>query len=282
MDSIAPSSTDDPQALLRRYGRADDAGIDLAAAALALAALGRPEVTVAPYRSHLRALAADVTAAARQEGLDLAARIHTLNTVLFEEYGYAGDSETYNDLRNADLMSVIDRRRGLPIALGILYIHAARAQGWAIEGVNFPGHFLLRLRAGGATVIVDPFNGGRLRGAADLGKLIKSMEGDDAELRPEHCQPAGNRQMLLRLQNNIKLRLLRDDKLAEAAMVVERMLLIAPEDVTLWYEAGVLQGRIGNLRASITALETLMGLSRGGEAQDMARQLLAETRSRLN
>jgi regulator of sirC expression with transglutaminase-like and TPR domain len=282
MDSIAPSSTDDPQALLRRYGRADDAGIDLAAAALALAALGRPEVTVAPYRSHLRALAADVTAAARQEGLDLAARIHTLNTVLFEEYGYAGDSETYNDLRNADLMSVIDRRRGLPIALGILYIHAARAQGWAIEGVNFPGHFLLRLRAGGASVIVDPFNGGRLRGAADLDKLIKSMEGDDAELRPEHCQPAGNRQMLLRLQNNIKLRLLRDDKLAEAAMVVERMLLIAPEDVTLWYEAGVLQGRIGNLRASITALETLMGLSRGGEAQDMARQLLAETRSRLN
>jgi regulator of sirC expression with transglutaminase-like and TPR domain len=282
MDSIAPSSTDDPQALLRRYGRADDAGIDLAAAALALAALGRPEVTVAPYRSHLRALAADVTAAARQEGLDLAARIHTLNTVLFEEYGYAGDSETYNDLRNADLMSVIDRRRGLPIALGILYIHAARAQGWAIEGVNFPGHFLLRLRADGAAAIVDPFNGGSIRGAADLAKLIKTMAGDDAELRPEHCRPAGNRQMLLRLQNNIKLRLLRDDKLAEAAMVVERMLLIAPEDVTLWYEAGVLQGRIGNLRASITALETLMGLSRGGEAQDMARQLLAETRSRLN
>ena len=60
------------------------------------------------------------------------------------------------------------------------------------------------------------------------------------------------------------------------------MLLIAPEDPTLWYEAGVLQGRIGNLRASIAALETLMGLSRGGEAQDMARQLLAETRSRLN
>lgn len=282
MDSIAPSSTDDPQALLRRYGRADDAGIDLAAAALALAALGRPEVTVAPYRSHLRALAADVTAAARQEGLDLAARIHTLNTVLFQEYGYAGDSDTYNDLRNADLMSVIDRRRGLPIALGILYIHAARAQGWAIEGVNFPGHFLLRLRAGGASVIVDPFNGGRLRGAADLDKLIKSMEGDDAELRPEHCRPAGNRQMLLRLQNNIKLRLLRDDKLAEAAVVVERMLLIAPEDATLWYEAGVLQGKVGNLRASIAALETLAGLSHGGEAQDMARQLLAETKSRLN
>ena len=276
-----PPPTDEPQALLRRYGRSDDDAIDLAAAALALAALGRPDTALTPYRRHLQTLATDV-AAAKTEGLDLAARIHTLNTVLFEEYGYAGDSETYNDLRNADLMSVIDRRRGLPIALGILYIHAARTQGWAIEGINFPGHFLLRLRAGGTAAIVDPFNGGRIRGAADLDKLLKTMEGDDAELRPEHCQPAGNRQMLLRLQNNIKLRLLRDDKLAEAAAVVERMLLIAPDEPDLWHEAGVLQGKIGNLRTSIAALEKLAALSRGGEQQAMARQLLSETKSRLN
>ena len=278
----APLPTDDPQALLRRYGRADDDAIDLADAALALAALSRPDAALAPYRAHLRTLATDVAAAVKSEVRDLAARIHALNTVLFEDYGYAGDSETYNDLRNADLMSVIDRRRGLPIALSILYIHAARAQGWAIEGVNFPGHFLLRLRAGGTAAIVDPFNGGRLRGADDLSKLIKSMAGDDAELQPEHCQPAGNRQMLLRLQNNIKLRLLRDDKLAEAAAVVERMLLIAPDEPDLWHEAGVLQGKIGNLRASVAALEKLAALSRDSEQQGMARQLLAETKVRLN
>ncbi|HUL08095.1 MAG TPA: transglutaminase-like domain-containing protein [Candidatus Acidoferrum sp.] len=274
--------TDDPQDLLRRYGGVDDAEIDLAGAALALAAVGRPGAELAPYREHLRALAADVAVAAKREGHDLSARIHTLNTVLFADYGYAGDSETYNDLRNADLMSVIDRRRGLPIALGILYIHAARAQDWTIEGVNFPGHFLLRMRAGGASAILDPFNGGRIRGAEDLDKLIKSMEGEDAELRPEHCQRAGNRQMLLRLQNNIKLRLLRDEKLAEAAQVVERMLLLAPQEPGLWHEAGVLQGKIGNLRASIAALEKLAALSRDREQHDLARQLLAETRVRLN
>src|SRR5215468_6494414 len=274
--------TDEPQELLRRCGRLDDAAIDLAAAALALAALGRPGVALAPYRRHLQTLAIDVAAAAKREGMDLTARIHTLNTVLFGDYGYAGDSETYNDLRNADLMSVIDRRRGLPIALSILYVHAARAQGWAIEGVNFPGHFLLRMRAGGSAAIIDPFNGGGIRGTEDLSKLIKSMEGADSELRAEHCQPANNRQMLLRLQNNIKLRLLRADKLAEAAVVVERMLLIAPNEPSLWREAGVLQGKIGNLRASIAALEKLAALSADRELQDRARQLLAETKSRLN
>lgn len=281
MEPTSPTA-DDPRELLRRFGRGADAEIDLAAAALALAALGRPQVAAAPYHTHLCALGADVAAAVKSERPDLATRIHALNTVLFEMHRYAGDSQTYNDLRNADLISVIERRRGLPIALGILYIHAARAQGWDIEGVNFPGHFLLRLRVGGTAAIVDPFNGGLVRGAADLDKLIKAMEGEDAKLRPEHCRTASNRQMLLRLQNNIKLRLLRDNKLDDAAAVVERMLLIAPDDPGLWHEAGVLQGKIGNLRAAIAALEKLATLSPGGEYATAAKQLLAETRVRLN
>jgi regulator of sirC expression with transglutaminase-like and TPR domain len=276
------SPADDPQDVLRRCAAIDDAEIDLGAAALAFAALARPDTSVAPYVDHLRALAADVAAAAKAGAPDLTEQIHILNTVLFDAHGYAGDRHTYDDLRNANLMSVIDRRRGLPIALSILYVHAARAQRWRIEGVSFPGHFLLRLRDGGAGVIVDPFNGGRIRSAADLRELIKTMEGDDAELRREHCQPAGNKQMLLRLQNNIKLRLLRDDKLAEAVEVVGHMLLVAPDDPGLLHEAGVLHGRIGNLRAAVAALEKLAALSRGSSDHGKAAQLLAEMKSRLN
>ena len=276
------SPADDPEALLHRCAAIDDGEIDLAAAALAFAALARPEASVAPYLAHLRALAADVAAGARAGASGITEQIHILNTVLFEAHGYAGDRETYDDLRNANLMSVVDRRRGLPIALGILYVHAARAQGWRIEGVNFPGHFLLRLRDGGAGAVIDPFNGGRALGAADLRELIKSMEGEKAELRREHCLTAGNRQMLLRLQNNIKLRLLHDDKPAEAVAVIQHMLLIAPADPALWHEAGVLHGRIGNLRAAVAALERLAALSRGRAEHGKALQLLAETKSQLN
>ena len=276
------SPADDPEALLHRCAAIDDGEIDLAAAALAFAALARPEASVAPYLAHLRALAADVAAGARAGASGITEQIHILNTVLFEAHGYAGDRETYDDLRNANLMSVIDRRRGLPIALAILYVHAARGQGWRIEGINFPGHFLLRLRDGGAGAVIDPFNGGRVLGAADLRELIKGMEGQSAELRGEHCQTAGNRQMLLRLQNNIKLRLLHDDKPAEAVAVVQHMLLIAPDDPALWHEAGILHGRIGNLRAAVAALEKLAALSRGRAEHRKAVQLLAEMKSQLN
>jgi regulator of sirC expression with transglutaminase-like and TPR domain len=279
---IDRSLMNEPHVLLRRYGRAPDDEIDLADAALALAALARPGVPLAPYRHHLRSLATDARALAGANADGLPARIRTINTVLFERHGYAGDQETYNDLRNADLMSVIDRRRGLPVALGILYVHAARAQGWAIEGVNFPGHFLLRLYAGAAAAIVDPFNGGRTCSTGELREILKSMQGADAELRSEHLVAAGNRQMLLRLQNNIKLRQLRDAKPADAVETVERMLLIAPHEAALWHEAGVLHERLGNLRAATAAFERMAALARESAQQEHARSLLAQMKLRLN
>jgi regulator of sirC expression with transglutaminase-like and TPR domain len=271
--------------LLRQIGRRPDADIDLAVAALALAALAQPGTDLAPYNQHLHVLAeevaADVRARAGREP-KLIDRIDALNSVLFDRHGYQGDRLTYNDLQNADLIRVIDRRRGLPIALAILYIHAGRAQGWAIEGVNFPGHFLVRLRRGDQAAIVDPFDAGTMRDTAALRQLLKSLQGEDAELAPEYCQVAGNRLILLRLQNNIKLRLLRDGKHEEALGVVQRMQLVAPEEPGLWYEAGILHGRLGNMRAAIAALENLVALSRDDEQKAAAAQLIAEMKTRLN
>src|SRR3546814_4700292 len=143
--------------------------------------------------------------------------------VLVERYGYRGDGETYDDMVNANLMRVIDRRRGLPVALGILYLHGARAQGWAICGLNFPGHFLLRLDLGAERSIIDPFNGGQTRDAVALRALLKGMAGENAELRPEHTRPVGCRDVLLRLQNNIKLRYVQEERSVDALAILEKI-----------------------------------------------------------
>lgn len=273
---------------LRAWGQTADEEIDLAGAALALAALAQPEIEIDFYQRHLGQLADDVAHEVERRlskaslEIDLAHRIEIVNEVLFDRHGYQGDRQTYDDLRNANLMSVVDRRRGLPIALGILYIHMVRAQGWQIEGLSFPGHFLLRLRAGPNAAIVDPFNAGRVCGTAELRELLKAVEGETAELRPHHFRGADNRQMLLRLQNNIKLRLLRDHKVGEAVAVVEHMLLVAPAEPSLWHEAGMLHARQGNMRAAIAALENLVALNTGNEWHGAALRLLADMKSRLN
>ncbi len=278
------SNRKDLENRLRRLGGQPDAAIDIAQAALLLAALERPQASLDRYSHHLSLLERDTAELGRRRGAedDLAARIAVLNQVLVERYSYQGDHEDYDALHNANLMRVIDRRRGLPVALGILYLHAARAQGWSISGLNFPGHFLLRLDLGGERAIIDPFHGGRLCDAAMLRALVKQLLGAEAELRPEHTSRLGSRDILLRLQNNIKLRLIQQERSAEALAVIETMLMFAPDRADLWKEAGVLHSHLDNMRAAIMAFEHYLELGGQEPERQSIAALLQQLRTQLN
>jgi regulator of sirC expression with transglutaminase-like and TPR domain len=242
------------QALLRRVGETPDQEIDIAGTALLLASLDRSGVSLGRYQDHLNLVADDLEKAAK--GLNsLDERVAALNDAIFTAYGYEGDRRTYDDLQNANLIRVIDRRRGLPVALGILMISAARAQGWGIAGLRFPGHFLLRMDHRGQRAILDPFEKGKPKTAADLRALLRAQGDEAAELHPEHYEAASDREVLLRLQNNIKLRQTqRGDNLA-AATTLETMLWIAPQDKHLWREKALVAAQLGRIEGAVTALE---------------------------
>ena len=228
--------------------------IDLADAALLLGALDLPAASLEGYRAHVGLLAEDLAALARASE-PLERRRRHLNAVLFEAHGYAGDTESYDAPENANLLRVIDRKVGLPVSLGILYIHTARSQGWMVDGLAFPGHFLVRMDEGDRRVIVDPFHRGQALEAGHLRGLLKQFQGADAELAPIHYAPVGNRAILLRLQNNIKSRALQAGDGARAAAILERMLLIAPEAGGLWHELGTVRARQGTIKGAVEALE---------------------------
>jgi len=270
----------DPREILRRIGAGPDDGFDLAEAALALAALDVPDVppdlSFDAYRVQLGRMARDLAQAA-EDADDLPTRCAALAATIHEEYGYDGDTVTYDDLQNANLMRVIDRRKGLPIALGILYIDAARRQGWDIAGLSFPGHFLLQLDGAGDRAVIDPFHQGRICDAGEMRALLKTLQGADAELTPEHYRRVSDREVLLRLRNNVKLRLMQLDRFDEAARTVGSMLLFAPGALLLWREAGILNARAGNLSDAIGALETYLE----HETRERARQEVASYLQRL-
>ncbi len=266
---------------LRALAAQDGGVLPLAEAALALASYERPRVGLAHYRQHLAALARDV---GRQPGAagGLADRARALNEVVLLKYGYSGDELTYDDLQNANLMRVVDRRKGLPVALGILYLHAARAQGWDCVGLAFPGHFLIRLADGAERLILDPFHGGRVCDAAVLRELLKAMAGQEVELAPEHYAPVADRDVLLRLQNNLKSRLLQMGQHERALRVVETMLLLAPDLPGLLQEAGLLQAELGNLRAAAQTFEEFIRHAPEGTARHQAAILLQQLKAKLN
>jgi len=266
---------------LREVGVMQSESLPIAEAALALASFDRPRIALARYRQHLRVLARDVgrhSAAAA----GLIGQATALNEIIILKHGYSGDELTYDDLQNANLMRVIDRRKGLPVALGILYISAARAQGWEAVGLGFPGHFLIRLSQGPERVIVDPFHGGRTLDAMALRELLKAIAGQEIELTPDHYAPVPDREVLLRLQNNLKSRLIQGQQVERAARVIETMQMLAPDLADLWREAGLLQAQLGNMRAAMNSIEQFVARSPDGAARHEAAVMLQQLKTKLN
>ena len=284
MTSIETAIPQDLKAELRRLGGLADDEIDLGEAALTLAALDLPRAMPERYRHHLSLLARDTAALAARLGAedDLQARAEALCQILVGRYGYEGDGNTYDDLQNANLMRVIDRRKGLPVALGILFLQTARAQGWMAAAINFPGHFLIRLELHGERLLLDPFHQGRLCDTRDLRELLKFALGPEVELGPEHYAEIENRQVLLRLQNNIKVRLLQSEDLERAVAVIEAMLMFAPSTPSLWCDLGLAQARLGSLRAAIVAFDNYLQLGGQDPRRHEVVELLQQLRHKLN
>jgi regulator of sirC expression with transglutaminase-like and TPR domain len=277
---------DEARAALDAVGQLPDDEIDIGAAALQLARVDAPEAdwrAASQLLSDLALQAVERAAAdARADAGDVDARRAALARLLHADWGLAGGAATYDDLRNANLIQVLERRRGLPVALGVLWLHAADAAGWAAHGVDFPGHFLIALGSARGPALVDVFGGGTALDAPELRHLIKTVEGPKAELRPGLVAPMTRRAVLLRLQNNIKLRRLRANNLEGALSCTRDMLRIAPDHAALWREAGLMEQRLDRIGAALASLDRSLELEPHGEAATRIRGLVEELRNRLN
>ncbi len=261
---------------LKQFGQVSDEDLDLAETALTLSLLDRPAADPAPYRASLDALVADARRSFAAQGtaceiMPATTRAMALGGAIAEKHGFEGDRTTYDDLDNADLIRVLERRRGLPVALSILYIHVGRALGWEIHGLNIPGHFVLEITAGSERAILDPFNRGRLLSESDLKALISHILGPGVKVEDAHMARASNRDIILRLENNLAGRALKTGDKGRALTIVGRMLLLAPHHASLWREYGMLQAMQGNVLEARQALETCIE-----EAHKQGDSLMAE------
>lgn len=273
----------DPRTALEAIGQLPDTEIDIANAALQLARIDAPDADWQGARDHLSELArAAVDLTSRIDDQDLATRAVALSGLLGGRYGYKGDVDTYDDPANANLIRVIERRRGLPVALGILWLHTARAAGWNGHGVDFPAHFLVALDGEKGQVVLDVFHGGTPLNARDLRVLLKRIEGEEAELRPGLLRPMSVRRVLMRLQNNIMTRRLQAGDTAGALICAEDMLRIGPDHAELWRQAAMMHQRLDQVGAALRCYDRFLALVPQGETAEAVRSTVAQLRSRLN
>ena len=222
----------------------EDSDIDIGLAALLIAVNHYSGLDVAAYMRQL-----DILAQGARERIGKARRpariIEALNVYLFEEQGFRGNQEDYYNPANSFLNEVLDTRRGLPIALSIVYMAVAQRLGLPVSGVGLPLHFIARYdppsRFGSADpILIDPFHGGEILTPQSCQKRIESVLGHSIEFDPAYLQPTPKRLILYRLLNNLKQIYVRREEPAKAGRVVEQMLVVMPDSMEDIRDRGLL------------------------------------------
>lgn len=246
---------------IAHLGLLEDEAIVLDAAALELAAMDHPEVELQQYADLLGEMTEALADAA---GASASSQEHAraLAEVIAGSYGFGGDQLTYDHPDNADLIRVIDRRRGLPVSLTILYVAAARRLGWTADALNTPGHVLARVGPETEPVLIDPFNGGRVVGPDALSALLRNMLGQGAEPAPEHLEPMSNRSVLVRLLMNQASRAEQQGNGDRALTLYRRMTLMAPAYAHGWWEHARLQVLAGDAAGARSSLSAMLEVTR--------------------
>jgi regulator of sirC expression with transglutaminase-like and TPR domain len=271
--------------LLRAFSRVSQSpDPDLAVAALMIARVAYPKLDPAPYLNELDLLgrqAADRVEHASLQPADVPpdvdpdafARVNALNRFLFEDLRFVGNDRQYSDPRNSFLNDVLDRRTGIPITLALVYMEVARRAGVAVEGINFPGHFLVRCRGAARTgyprdLIIDAHHGGALLTDAMCRELLHRHTDAPVweELRSRH---ATKRQILVRMLFNLKRVYLAMYSFPQARDITELLLAVDPSAIEELRDRGLLAYQMNDFAAALDDLQTYLNLSpKNGPEED--------------
>lgn len=235
-----PGGSVDPRAVRARHRfialvTAPGDRLDVAEASLMIAAEDRPDTDVDGAMARLDDLGArvrcrlDVARARRPRANDDEMAIGALHDVLFVEEGFGGaTAEEYARPEASYLDVVLDRRRGLPILLSIIYCAVAARAGLSAVGIGLPGHFVAEFRGSGMRVLVDPFDGGARLSVDEAQVLARRATGQAISLDPWHLQATPARHVVARVLENLRRSYLRAGEARLALEVVERLLIVAP------------------------------------------------------
>lgn len=268
---------EEAESILRDAGEAEEKAFPLMEAAIACAIHDLPFRDVAPARA-----LAEAAGARLAERLNTESPEEALAETLSGDLRLTGDLLTYDDPANTDVVDVAERRRGLSITLGIFYLHAARKAGLKADGVDFPGHFLLRVDTPEGPVALDPFSQGRLVLPSELTRraLRAGLTPDVADRLEMLMAPVSDRQVVVRLQNMLYARALDHGDFESAERSAIRRALLEPQDHRPWLDVAAAREKQGALSGALEALAKAQHLDQG--AASVARAARERVRLRLN
>jgi regulator of sirC expression with transglutaminase-like and TPR domain len=207
--------------------------------------------------------------------------IAALNYVLFSRHGFRGNRDDYYDPKNSFLNELIERKIGIPITLSVLYMEVARRIGLGVDGVGFPGHFLVKAVCADDEVVIDPFDGGEVRSREDLEALLKQMYGGKLDFRSDFLAAVSNKQILQRMLNNLKVIYVKANDLIKTLAVLDRLLILDPASAEDTRDRGVIYTRLECFGQAKDDFERYLQLAPDADDSAAVREQLVELAKRV-
>jgi regulator of sirC expression with transglutaminase-like and TPR domain len=258
--------------------RAD--AVSLAEAALALAADFHPRLDAAAYLARLDVLAEQAAQALRPTRDD-AERVDALIEQLFEREGFRGNSEDYYDPRNSFLNDVLDRRVGIPITLALIYVEVGRRCRLPVQGIAFPGHFLVRFDGEDGDFLIDAFFG-RTVTDDECEERLRAVLGPEARFDRQELRPATCGEVVVRMLANLKHAYARRRELREAIACCDRLLLLCPDAPAELRDRGLLYEELECWASALHDLERFLSLAPADPAAESVRERIETLRPRAS
>lgn len=262
----------------------DETEWNLAEAALLVATVEYPELDVPYYVRHLEQLA-DTVAARAQPFTSALDRVAELNLFLFDEQGFGANTDDYYDPRNSFFNQVLDRRLGIPITLSILYMEVGKWLSLGLQGVSFPGRFLVKFAHEPGEIVLDPYAGGASLGLTELETLLRNSFGEAHTQLPPLTQllaAAGKKDILTRLIRNLKSIYVHTNQLSKALSMLDLMLIVEPGLVDEWRERGELHQRLECFRPALQDYQHYLDMTAGAAHSDEVRRRVDDLRRRVS
>jgi len=264
-----------------------DDELPLLATALLIARDEYPDLDAASYSAQVDTYAKALRPQLERD-IDLPARLTAINKYLFEEVGYAGNNAQYDDPRNSYMSDVVDRKLGIPISLAVIQMEVTRRLGMPLEGISFPGHFLVRLPVDDGILVLDPYNKGRPVSAEELRDRASPHLGghppDDQQLL-QILAPATHRMILMRMLRNLKGLYLERGDWERVARTADRLLKLSPDTAEALRERGLAYRELGYTNGAREDLSRYLQLLPEADDVDAVRSALIDlgtTPSRMN
>lgn len=256
-----------------------DPEVELARAALLVAKEEYPQLPLERYLARLEQLAEEVKDRLSEERAPLVVLRELVDT-LYERRGFRGNEEAYYDPRNSFLNDVLDRGLGIPLTLGVVLLEVGWRLDLPLEGVSFPGHFLVRYRGEEMSLLVDPFDGGRIRFEDEAQALLDRVYGGMVRVQDTFLEPATRKDMVLRLLSNLKSIYMNIQDHRRALGVVERILLLRPSAPHQVRDRGMILARLDRPEEAVEELESYLDHAPRAADASRVREMIAELRER--